>query len=142
MKTFQSRWGHHPIDCETFWKLKTLHKRYWQTVYAVARWARWNRKTVRRHGPEPRYCPVFVEEKGYWESYTNREGHTGYRFRPKTLIDHGVCEAYQTARKPAETPESVKEIALSPEEIERLYARVEAWFQEEQPEPKGTDARE
>lgn len=131
MQTYKSRWGHHPTDYPTYEKLKSLKKRYWQTVYAVARWSRWSRKTVHQHGPEPRYCPVFVEEKGHWESFKNREGHTGYRFRAKTLVDRGVLEAFQSARTPVESSENVKGLNLSVEEIDRLHAEVEAWFREE-----------
>lgn len=131
MPAFQSRWGFHPVDYSTYRKLKTLHRRYWETVYSVARWTRWDRKTVHQTGPEPKYCPIFVQEKGHWESFTTREGTTAQRYRPKTLVDHGIIESYKTARMPAESPEAVKEIPLSKEQIDVLYEQVEAWFEKE-----------
>jgi len=134
MPTSQSRWGFHPVDYPTFLKLRVLHRRYWETVRAVARFVRWDRKTVRRQGPAPRYCPAFVQERGRWEERPQRDHPTWRpvcRWRPKTLIDRGVVEAYRTARMPAESPEGVKELSLSQAEIERLFDEVEAWFKKE-----------
>jgi hypothetical protein len=128
----QSRWGYHPVDYPTFCKLRTLQKRYWQTVYAVARWERWNRKTVNRKGEAPEYCPLFVLEKGHWEVFTRQDGKTkGSRYHTKTIVDHGVREALKIARLPAKSREDVKQISFSTEEIEQLYAEVEAWFQKQ-----------
>lgn len=129
--TFESRWGHHPVSYETFRKLKTLHRRYYETVRAVARWVRWDRKTVNQTGPEPAYCPAFVDEKGHWRSIVHKVGDQefkGMKWYPKTLNDRGIIEAYQAARTPAKTPEEVNPIKLSEEQIDRLYNEVEAWF--------------
>jgi hypothetical protein len=126
---YQSRFGFHPVDYETCRKLKTLHKRYWETVYAVARWMRWDRKTVHQHGPEPKYCTVFVEEQGHWQRFKNRDGYTGKKYCQKTLNDQGVVEAYHQARMPKKA-DDVKPISISPEEIDRLYNEVEDWFAE------------
>jgi hypothetical protein len=131
MLVHQSSWGFHPIDYRTFTMLKELHKNYWETVRMVARWIRWNRKTVRRYGPEPRYCPIFVKEEGHIETFRTRDGYTGTRWLPKTLVDHGIVAAYRAARRPAATPDEVAPISLTPEEIERLYREVEAWKQQE-----------
>lgn len=129
----QSRWGYHPVSYETFRKLKTLKKRYWQTVYAVARWRRWDRKTVNQTGPEPKYCPAFVEEKGHYKTVTHKVGDQEFKgsvYVPKTLNDHGILEAFEQARMPMETPEAVKPLNISDAQIDRLYEEVEAWFAE------------
>jgi hypothetical protein len=129
----QSRWGYHPVSYETFRTLKALKKRYWQTVYAVARWRRWDRKTVHQHGPEPKYCPTFVDESGHYKTVTHKVDGMEFRgsvYVPKTLVDHGILEAFEQARMPQENPEDVKPLAISDEKIDLLYERVEAWFEE------------
>lgn len=122
-----SNYGYHPCDYTTFRKLKQLHKRYWETVYAVGRWVRWDRKTVHQHGPEPEYCPIFVEEQGEWRPCTHKNGDEtfkGMKYYPKTLNDHGVIEAYQQARMPVENADDVKPLKLSVEQIDRLCERL------------------
>lgn len=130
---FESRWGYHPVSRETFLKLKTLHRRYWETVYAVARYVRWDRKTVNQHGPAPSYCPIFVEEKGCWIKTTHKvDGQVFYgsRWFPKTIKDHGIVQAYHAARHPKAAADVVP-LAISEQEIDRLYEQVENWFAEQ-----------
>ena len=126
----RSRWGFHPCDYQTFRKLKTLHKRYWQTVKAYAEWRRWNRKEPQNRvirkwerdekgrkirfevvgpRPEPKYCPFFV----------NRFG----------VESKGIVEAYQQARRPVKENE-VRPLKLSVEQIDRMYDEVESWFEQ------------
>jgi hypothetical protein len=126
----RSRFGFHPCDYQTFRKLKTLHKRYWQTVKAFAEWKRWDRKepqnrVIRKWNrdekrrkigfeivgprPEPKYCPFFVNR--FWTE------------------DHGIIEAYQQARRPVKEDE-VQPLNLSVEEIDRMYQEVESWFEQ------------
>jgi hypothetical protein len=124
----EGRFGFHPVDYATFRKLKDLHRWYWQTVYDVARWVRWDRKTVYQHGPEPKYCPTFVEEKGHWQTFTNKDGYQGMRYYPKTLNDHGIIEAYQSARMPKESPDDVEPLRISLAEIDRLHAEAKEYF--------------
>lgn len=124
----ESRWGFHPVDHATFRKLKDLHKWYWQTVYDVARWARWDRKTVNQHGPEPKYCPLFVENKGHWKTFETKEGFQGMKYYPKTMNDHGIIEAYHSARMPKESPDDVEPLRISLAEIDRLHAEAKEYF--------------
>lgn len=131
MQVSKSRWGYHSTDYATFRKLRELHRWYWETVYAVARFTRWDRKTVHRHGAAPRYCPVFVKEQGHWEKFINRDGHPAVRYHAKTLVDHGIVKSLRAARMPAETPEAVPEIPLSKADIDRLYDEVKAWFEKD-----------
>src|SRR5687768_17348390 len=80
---FQSRFGFHPSTYEVFLKLKFLHKWYWQTLYDFHRWHRWRRKDEQnRIGPEPTYCPVFVEDKP-WLKPVKFHGEPGYKIYPK-----------------------------------------------------------
>ena len=122
---FESRFGFHPVDYETFRKLKQLHKLYWQTVYDVARWERLNRKTVTKNVPEPLYCSVFVEEKHCYTSYINKDGHRGVKFHSKKVNDHGVIQAYQSARMPKESSDDVEPIHISISEIEKMISQLQ-----------------
>lgn len=123
-ETYQSRWGYHPVSYETFLKLKELHKWYHMTLRHLGCWVRWNRKTVHRYGPEPKYCPTFVKDRIDWW-YTPSGACKSY---PKTRVDHGICEAYHAARMPTATPEEVESLNTSEEEINRLHTEVSEWF--------------
>ena len=126
---FKSRWGFHPCDYEFFLKLKRLHGWYWQTVYDFHRWHRWWRKVPQnRIGPEPVFCPLFVEDKIWYKSVRIR-GEDGFIVYPKTVTDHGIVDVYQTARKPQ--PEPVAPFDAETEKrIESLYEKMESRFDE------------
>jgi len=128
MSSYKSKWGYHPTSFETFKKLKNLKKRYWQTVYAVARWRRWNKKTVNKIGSEPIYCPFFVEEKSSWVKKIGKDGQTSTYLLPKTLNDQGVLGAYENARIPVENSELVQLNQISEADINLLFEKVEDWF--------------
>lgn len=127
-EVYKSRWGFHPVSYATFCKLKELKKWYFQTVYSVARWSRWDRKTVHQKGPEPSYCPLFVLDQMYVHKYTNKEGHEARKYFPKTLRDHGVLAAFEQARRPVETPEEVRPLQLDLDKIDRLHAEAKQYF--------------
>ncbi len=120
---FQSRWGFHPATYEVFLKLKFLHKWYWQTLYDFHRWHRWQQKEEQnRVGPEPVYCPVFVEDK-LWRKPVKFHGEPGYKWYPKTLVDRGVLDLYRSARTPRS--ESIPPFdAETLQRIESLYEKV------------------
>ena len=120
---FKSRWGFHPCDYKLFLQLKRLHKWYWQAVYDFHHWHRWWRKEEQnRIGPQPTYCPAFVENK-IWYKSIRIHGEDGFKLYPKTVIDHGVVELYQFARMPQ--TESVTPFdAETKEGIESLYEKV------------------
>lgn len=128
-KTYKSKWGYHPVSYETFLKLKELNKWFHFTLYALGRWVRWDRKTVHQHGPEPKYCGTFVWNRAEWRKHVNKDGHTEFRFYPKTRVDHGIREALYEARMPKATPEEVEPLELSDDEIDRLHAQVQEWFE-------------
>lgn len=113
---------------ETYFQLKQLRRWYWRTVYARARWARWQRKTVKREGPEPEGCPVFFGF-GY-----RRGGLAG------GLTDKGICALFDDVRRPYTTAVSAlpsKEVAR----IQLMYDTARLWFQE-RGEPDPMAARE
>jgi len=110
---YESRWGFHSCSYETFRKLKFLHKWYYQTLKDHARWQRWNRKFPHnRKGPEPQYCPFYVERK-YWRAK-----------------DYGIVAAYQQTRMPVPR-EEVQSLEISVEEIDRMYEEVSDWVEQQ-----------
>jgi hypothetical protein len=64
MFTRHPKWSAYPVyyraDYETFLKVKALKRWYWITVRDVAKWKRWNKKTVYRHPTAPLYCTEFT----------------------------------------------------------------------------------
>lgn len=120
---FRSRRGFHPCDYQLFLKLKYLHKWYWQTLYDFHRWHRWWRKEEQnRVGPEPAYCPTFVEERT-WCKRVRTHGQNGFKVYPRIVVDLGVVSLYQDARMPQAEPVQPLDAATR-ERIERRYDEV------------------
>ena len=126
---FKSRWGFHPCNYELFLKLKGLHGCYWKTLYDFHRWHRWWRKDVQnRTGPEPTFCPLFVNEY-VWYKPVRVRGEQGFKVYPKTVTDHGIVDLYQTARIPHR--EAVVPFdAETHQRIESLYEEMETQMSE------------
>jgi hypothetical protein len=142
--TFLSRWGFHPVDHETYLKLKRLKKLFWEAVRTHGRYERWERKRpenrfywekkeygVKRKRsdrpiPEPVTCPVFWRENSeHWDAEAKK-----WR-KPLTPIDdRGVLAAFQLARMPVKNATDVKPIALSVKEIDEMLAEAEKWYAE------------
>ena len=102
--TFRSRWGFHPCDYELFMKLKRLHKWHWQTVFDFHRWHRWwRKKEEHRRGPEPKFCPLFVEDRPWYKRVQTR-GSSGFKVYPKTVVDRGIVDLFRQARVPQPEP--------------------------------------
>ena len=120
---FESRWGFHPCDHDTFLKLKFIKKCYFQTLHDKAVWERWERKHPdnrvirkwhrdadgRKIGceivgprPEPKYCP----------------------YRLGSFFDD--CEH---ARMPL-NKEDVRPLRHSVDKINQQYYQVKGWFDE------------
>lgn len=129
----KSRFGFHACDHETFLKLKKLKKMYYKALRRNAEWNRWNNKLPKNRilrkwfrnekgqrthseivGPmtEPKVYPVFGARH-----YVPQGEHA--------LNDMGVLEAYNTARTPYETPEKVKPIKLTVDQINNMLAHLE-----------------
>ena len=127
--SLKSPWGYHPADYELFCKLKRLHRWYWQTVYSFHRWHRWWRKQEQnRVGPEPSFCPLFIEDKP-WRKPVRTRGVAGFKIYPKTVTDHGIVELYRSARIPQ--PEAVTPFDAGViERVETLYSKAVSHFKE------------
>lgn len=123
----QSRFGFHPCDRELFFKVKYLHKRYWETLRAFHQWHRWNNKDPQnRVGVKPVYCPALVVDR-LWRKPITRRGEQHYKWYPKTVVEHDVVLRYQTARTPSAEPVE----AWSADEvqaIQALYENVKEYF--------------
>ena len=101
---FQSRWGFHPCSYDIIFKLKRLHKWYWQTVYEFHRWHRWQRKlSHHRVGSEPTFCRLFIDDS-IWYKPVRTRGVNGFRVYPKTVVDRGIVSLYQQVRLPQSQP--------------------------------------
>lgn len=126
----KSRWGFHPCNWDTFWKLKCIHKWYWQTVRDFANWKRWQRKLPknrvirrsvrdaagRRIGyevigtrPEPAYCPAFLQHGN--------------------VTDKGFLQDYRNARMPKSDAKEVLPLSHSVDEIDKMFSRVRSWLE-------------
>jgi hypothetical protein len=143
----QSRWGWHPCDYATFRLLKRLHRACETARRQVAAWHRWHRKMPhnrvvrrwlrdslgRRIGcavvgplPEPPLSPPFCVRRlipSFW-SEDGRPLAEARLVEDVVFGDLGIVEAYRTARKPAASPEEVRPLAFTAEELHRLAAEL------------------
>lgn len=131
---FESKFGFHPCDYETYRKLKAIHKWYWQTLRAYANWERWNRKLPKNRvcrrwqrdtqgrkigyeivgpAPEPIVCPVLEAEAACTRSFPGGS---------KWVRD------YHCARRPRKREEVVP-LFHTIEQINQLYFRCRDWFE-------------
>lgn len=130
---FESRFGFHPCDKETFKMLKFLHKHWHITQRQLADLERWECKEPqnrvirewlrddqgRKYGsrvvgprPEPQACPLLFT--------TDKWGRR--RLHPT------ICQDYQNARTPRASQEEVSRLTMSEEQISDLYNKVRDWF--------------
>jgi hypothetical protein len=147
MNVYQSRWGYHPCDYETYLLLKKLNGFYEQALRAFAAWQRWARKEPqnrvrRRHVrndkgqkirteaigplPEPRLPALFCIKARIVRHDARHGPKEGWRLS----LNHSlaVAEVYRKARKPAATPEAVTPLPWSPEEVRRLVEQASEWL--------------
>jgi hypothetical protein len=139
MTVFQSRWGFHPCDYETFQLLKRLHALFEHARRRFAEWKRWKRKLPhnrvlrrvirdaagRKVGtevigprPEPELSPVFCERL----MIVRGGAPAGERVR---LLYEDLPEAYREARRPKATSEEAKPLRYSAETLRELLRHVE-----------------
>jgi hypothetical protein len=144
---FQSRWGWHPCDYETFALLKRLHGLYWRALRQYATWKRWRRKmphnrVLRRRIRDEQGRKVGTEVVGPWPepplpglfctrrrvlTYWGEDGKPLKEGRPAEEVvfdDLGIPEAYRAARRPVATREEVAPPRLTAEEVRRLAAQA------------------
>ena len=134
---YQSRWGYHPCNYETFLRLKKLNGLYFKALKQQAEWHRWYRKEPqnrviykykrdlqgRRIGkeivgprPEPNINSIFLEKK-HVKSRWYGEYDTVY------ITDLPIMQMYQKARKPRKR-EVVQPLDISKEQIYELYKMI------------------
>jgi hypothetical protein len=112
----QPRWSdvelYYRCDYDTYRKLKSIHKWYYQTLRDFARWERWDRKFPHnRKGPEPKFCSFFL----------NRWG--------TRVEDKGFIHLYHQARMPSVEPVDPFD-GEQIEKINKAYAKIASYFLE------------
>jgi len=136
-KAYQSRWGYHSCDYETFLKLKKLNKLYFKALKMRAEWHRWYRKEPQNRvickykrdeqgrriskevigpRPEPNIDSVFLKKihvKSRWDGEYDTISFLGFN----------IVKEYQNARIPRKK-ENVIPMDVTKEEIEALYQLV------------------
>jgi len=131
MNAIRGRWGWYSCDYQTYLKLKIIKKRYWETIYAAARYHRWERKLPKnRKGPEPpKPCPFIGEQ--IWGYKKKEDGTTVWAKQPNKR-DQSLLEWLETARMPKATEAEIQPFMKSQFDIiEEVYNKVEDWFTEE-----------
>ena len=139
----KSNWGYHPCSLATSKKLRTINRVYMKALSMDANHERWDNKqpqnrvlyrtlrdeTGQRIGrkiflnennqpvqiPKPPICPVFIMKSTF--------PPPKYKVRRINEIGETILKASRQARKPVPTPEEVKFLPLSEQEIENLYQK-------------------
>lgn len=140
MNAFQSRWGFHPCDYETYLLLKQLNGLCEQARAAYADWQRWARKqpqnrvirqqqrnengqrigsTVVGPRPEPALSALFCTRTRIVQAATQDALGVRVAFDPLR-----VPEAYRLARTPAPTTAAVAPLPWTADELRTLIARA------------------
>lgn len=126
MNAVKGRWGWYPCDYQTYLKLKEIKKRYWESVYADARYKRWERKLPKnRKGAEPpKPCPIVGIREWGWRTDVN--GNKSWGLVPSKRDQH-LLDWFELARKPQANEADVKpfmngQIDLINEIYEKLNA--------------------
>lgn len=123
VEVFESRWGFHPCDYQTFRKLRFLKKCWFETQKAKADWERWVRK-------EPQNRVI-----RRWKRDENRRkiGHevVGPRPEPKVCpyFDGSFLVDCEIARMPRDKG-NVTPLRHTIEQINQQYYKVKGWFEE------------
>jgi len=151
---FQSRWGFHPCDYQTYRKLKFLNQVYLQAVRLAHAWARWKRKdphnrVIRRRIrneqgdvigyepsvplPEPSICPVFAQ-KFVEKRHVDKKGNfsrEGFMAEKVVTDGHWIPAAYATARKPVAEPSEVQPFGYPLAKLEELCEQARCWLEKQ-----------
>jgi hypothetical protein len=148
---FQSRWGFHPVSREIDKKLRFLNTVYQRALRMAATWRRWERKAphnrvtrpkvkdssgqVIGYGEptpwnEPAICPIFtskITKKVQWHP-TLGYHKDGIDYTYVETHGEEILAAARQARTPCPTPEAVRPLSLTVEEINSLYDRAVEWM--------------
>lgn len=102
--TFQSRWGYHPCNHETYLKLRRLHKAYWEGRRLLAKWRRWHAKKPHiRTRPEP-VVPTVL----------------------KQICASAIVQVYQSARQPVAEAGDVRRLGLKLPQVEEWLTQLDS----------------
>ena len=153
----QSKWGFHPCDVETYRKLKVIHKVYWESVFRMAAWSRWDRKHPQNRlqrfqgrGPDGKRIPLvppiplpeptlppFVVKTDHKRTVKTHVGdckqYKGpiYDLEWSTVkLDPNIfslVEDFQKARTPS-IESQVRPLINSIEKIDAYYAKAQEWL--------------
>jgi hypothetical protein len=150
LSVYQSRWGFHPCDYQTYRKLKFLNLAYLKAVRQARAWMRWKRKdphnrVIRRRKrndkgqtigyekpipmPAPRICEVF-SRKILEKCYVDKKGNyckEGFMEEKVVMLDLGVAQDYAASRIPRNTKEEVVPLRNSLEAIIELFEIARSW---------------
>lgn len=153
MKTYQSKWGFHPVSRESSKKLRFLNSVYAKSQHLAAAWERWENKQPHNRvmkravkdssgmkigteivkdensnpviQKEPEICSLFHEK------IPAKQLSWGGYLAARTK-DNGfgltILYASRLARTPQPTADAVKPIEFTEEEIDRLYQIAQDWM--------------
>lgn len=134
MELFESKWGFHALDRDTYLKLKRLNHFCQLTLCAIGNDWRWTRKAPKNRvirkwlrnekgqrvghivegpRPKPEACPVLATLSGNKWTAKNELG--------------AIMETYKEVRHP-KTPTKVKPVRMTKKQINDLYCKVVTWF--------------
>jgi hypothetical protein len=121
---YQSRWGFHSCNYETYLKLKKLKKYYWKAIYRIAEWNRWNNKL-----PHNR-----IIRKWHRNEKGQRVGFeiVGQKPEPQRLpvFTREVLSDFENARLPYKTVEEIKPLYFSLNQIDSMLKELENFSSE------------
>jgi hypothetical protein len=153
-EVFKSRWGFHPCSKEVDKKLRKLNAAYQRALSYKAAWNRWDAKKPQNRilyqkiydnkgricgrrpildalneplkYSEPKICPVFcrkVTKKVYYDSsgLWVKDGIERYFIE---IQDHGIPALAKQSRTPVASPELVKPLNLTIEQIDLLLSNL------------------
>lgn len=148
---FQSKWGFHPVSKEIDSKLRFLNTVYMKMLHLKAAWERWERKEphnrvqrprlrdekgqVYGYGDplpwnEPAVCPIFAEKttkKVVWHP-TKGYNKDGTDLTTVEIVGPDITAVARQARTPYPTPEAVRPLSLTVEQINTLYEKAVQWM--------------
>jgi hypothetical protein len=151
---FQSRWGFHPCDYQTYRKLRFLNQVYLKAVRQAHAWARWHRKDPHnrvcrrrirneqgqtigyeppRPLPEPKICSLF-SQKHFEKRHVDEKGRSsrdGFIVERLATDDFCIPADYAAARKPVPDHAQVQPLRHTVAEYEALYQQARAWLEEQ-----------
>ena len=131
----KGRWGFHPCDKETFDKLKELNKFYVQ-AHQRAAFERWERKEPHnRKGRDGQpYLEPAINGLLFKETYSSNVNRSGWYVGTNVVqrervnfirLADLIAEEYKYARTPQAEEHTVRQLELSPDEIDRLLFQAQ-----------------